>query len=221
MAAPNVLVSCKDEGTTQSFSGGIELRKENGALDLFIDGVKQPRLWGRLAYPTDFGPEKLDQYAKAGIKIFFTEVDTAISLCWNGKDEYYYEKYESHLNRLVAKMPDIKLILSLGGTGGVPYFWARDNRDQLTTFNNGNVIEAASVASEKWKKDSTVAYQKFIQHFENSRFAKNIIGYNPLYCSNVWYSHERFKGYGVDFGDFSEPMQQHFKTWVKKQSIVR
>ena len=131
-AAPTLLMRC--ESSEQLAGSGIEIRQHASGPDLYIDGIRQPRMWARLAYPTDFGPEKLDQYIEAGIKIFFTEVDTAISLCWNGKDEYYYEKYESHLNRLVSKMPDIKLILSLGGTGGVPYFWARDHRDQTDSI---------------------------------------------------------------------------------------
>jgi hypothetical protein len=117
-----------------------------------------------LALPADYAPEKLEQYRGAGIKTYFTACDTAVSLFWNGVDEFFFDKYEVNLRRLVDKMPDIQFILYVGGTGGAPYLWARDNQEELTLYDNGARFEAASIASEKWIKDSSWAFTEFVKY---------------------------------------------------------
>ena len=174
-------------------------------------------MWGRLALGTDNAPEKMEQYLDAGIQVYMTSIDTAVSLCWDGRDGYFFEKYEAHLKRLVTKKPDIKLVLYLGGLGGSPYYWCHDNKEELTQFHNGKMYGAASIASEKWKVDSSNAYRKFIDHFENSEYADNIIGYNPVYNANEWFSHHRVHDHDYGVPDFSKPMLKRFKAWLKER----
>lgn len=187
----------------------------NGVPELFVNGELSSRMWGRLALPGAYGPEKLEQYIGAGIKTYFTSLDASISLCWNGRDEFYFDLYEVYLRRLVEKMPDIQLILFVGGSGGAPYLWARDHEEELTLYDNGRRFEAASIASQAWIRDSSRAFGEFVKFFENSKYAKNIIGYNPIYNANEWFSHHRAHGEMHGWPDFSKPMLNHFRSWLK------
>lgn len=197
---------------------GAVVKTVNGIPELFINGEKTSRMWGRLALPMDYGPEKLDMYEPAGIKVYMTALDTAISLCWDGEDEFYFDKYEAHIRRLVEKKPDIQLILYVGATGGSPYKWCKANEDELTLYDSGKRIEAASIASEKWKNDSSRAFREFVKYFKgDSRFKDNIIGFNPVYNANEWFSHHRKSRDEFGWADFSTPMLKLFRNWVKQR----
>lgn len=84
-------------------SKGAYINVTNGKADLYIDGKKSSRMWARLSLPGDEAPAKLDQYMDAGIEVYMTDIDTAVSLCWDGVDEFYFDKYESLVRRLVEK----------------------------------------------------------------------------------------------------------------------
>lgn len=187
---------------------------EDGIPELYIHGEKASRMLGRLALPGDYGPEKMDMYAPAGIDTYFTSLDTAISLCWDGEDEFYFDKYEAHIRRLVEKKPDIRLILFVGATGGSPYKWCKANEEELTLYDTGKRIEAASIASEKWKKDSSYAFSEFVKYFSQSKYADNIIGFNPVYNANEWFSHHRKSMREFGWADFSKPMLIRFRKWL-------
>lgn len=196
---------------------GSVVQTANGIPELFVHGEKASRMWGRLALPGDYGPEKLDMYAPAGINTYFTSLDTGISLCWDGEDEFYFDKYEAHVRRLVAKQPDIRLILFVGGTGGSPYRWCKKYEEELTTFDSGQQLESASIASQQWWKDSGRAMAEFVKYFNQSKFADNIIGFNPIYNANEWFSHHRKAGNDFGWPDFSKPMLLGFRAWLKER----
>jgi len=196
---------------------GAYIKSVNGMPELFIDGKKSSRMWGRLALPADYGPEKLEQYMGAGIDVYMTAIDATISLCWDGEDEYYFDKYEAHIRRLVDKKPDIRLILYAGGRGGSPYKWCKKNYDELTLFSTGKRVECASLASEIWSKDSNRAFSEFVKYFSTGKYANNVIGFNPVYNANEWFSHHRLTNDELGWPDFSKPMVRHFRKWLKEK----
>lgn len=214
LSLPGAVSYSKPSAGSPGVGDGAEVRLINGIPELFVNGSQQSRMWGRLALPADYAPEKLEQYRGAGINTYFTACDSAVSLCWNGKDEFFFDKYEVNLRRLVDIMPDIQLILYVGGTGGAPYLWARDNKEELTLYDNGARFEAASIASEKWFHDSSKAFAEFVKYFENSKYSKNIIGYNPVFNANEWFSHHRVDGVMHGWPDFSKPMLRKFRSWL-------
>ena len=100
----------------------------NGVPELLLDGKPVSRMWGRLDLPAALGHVKLEQYREAGIDVYFTALDAACSLCWDGGDSgdsYDFAPYLSHIERLVRIKDDIRLILYVGCTGGSPYLWSR------------------------------------------------------------------------------------------------
>ena len=190
-----------------------ELRKEGGIVEVYIDGEKQSRMWGRLALPAQNAPEKLGQYQEAGIEVYLTNLDMEWNIGWNGDDTFDFRPYELHLDRILAVKPDIKLILYVGYSGAAPYKWCRANEDQLVLLANGDRLRMGSFASEKWLADSTHAMRTFVSHFMNSRFAGNIVGINPIMYSNEWHTPSSRMHPPLD--DYSQPMREHFRKWVR------
>jgi hypothetical protein len=220
VTASKYLIACTSEETSAIAgipSKGTVIRIENGIPELYIHGEKSSRMWGRLALPGDYGPEKLDMYQPAGIDAYFTSLDTAISLCWDGEDEFYFDKYEAHIRRLVEQKSDIRLVLFVGATGGSPYKWCKNHEEELTLYDTGQRIEAASIASEIWKKDSSRAFSEFVKYFSQSKYAENIIGFNPVYNANEWFSHHRKSMNEFGWADFSKPMLNRFRNWLREK----
>jgi hypothetical protein len=195
---------------------GAVIRMVNGVPELFVNGERSARMWGRLALPADYGPEKMDQYLPAGIDTYLTAIDATISLCWDGEDGYYFDKYESHVRRLVEKLPEVKLILFVGGTGGSPYKWCKNHEEELTLYDSGKRLESASIASEIWLRDSSRAFAEFVKYFEQGPYAENIIGYNPVFNANEWFSHHRKSVNEFGWADFSKPMIARFRSWLRE-----
>lgn len=214
--SPWLLGCARGEQTTQVDRGAV-VKVMDGVPELFVNGQRSSRMWGRLALPADLGPEKMEQYLPAGIDTYLTAIDATISLCWDGEDGYYFDKYESHVRRLVEKLPDIKLILYTGGTGGSPYKWCKNNQEELTLYDSGIRLETASIASDIWLRDSSKAFAEFVKYFENSKYADNIIGYNPVFNANEWFSHHRKSVKEFGWADFSKPMLNYYQEWLRQE----
>lgn len=192
-----------------------ELRTINGVVEVFVNGARQSRMWGRLALPGQNAPEKLDQYIDAGIDVYFTNVDLEWNNGWNGDDTYDYRHYEIHLDRILAVKPDIKLVLFVGYSGSAPYKWCRANEDQLALLSNGDRLRMGSFASERWLEDSNRAMAAFVKHFQDSPYCENIIGINPIMYSNEWHTPASRSHPPLD--DYSAPMEEHFRAWLQKK----
>jgi hypothetical protein len=192
-----------------------ELRTVDGSVEVFVNDERQSRMWGRLSLPGELAPEKLDQYLDADIDVYLTDMDADCTLCWDGEDEYDYAPYDRHIERIVRRKPDIKLILYVGCAGGSPYKWNVRHEDQLPLLSNGDRLRIPSFASEPWLRDSCEALRRFVRHYQDSRFADNIIGYNPIQYSNEWHTPTSRNHPPLD--DYSEPMVRHFRTWLREK----
>ena len=195
-----------------------EVRTVNGLPELFIEGRMHSRMWGRVAIPSELAPEKLEQYAGAGIDVFMTGPHGSYSLGWDGADGYDYASIEAHLARLVRAKPDIRLVLFCGCPNGVPYRWAKAHHDQLALMDNGLRLNMASLGSTRWLADVEEAFRRYVEHFEASPFAENVIGYNPVLTSNEWFGFSFGKTepqHGWD--DYSEVARTAFRSWLRTQ----
>lgn len=192
-----------------------EVRMENGRAELYFDGEKQGRMLGRIDLPPVLGPEKLRVYQPVGVKTYITSMPAPNFMCWDGADQFDFELYEVYLDRLIAKDPDIQLILFMGFSSAGPYQWIKNNPDELTKGHDGSMLNAPSIASEKWLSDSCAAMKRFVEHFENSPYAEHIVGYNPILSGNEWFGYMREANEFESLQDYSEPMKAHFRSWLR------
>lgn len=91
------IVSCSKAQQKSQMDQGAVVKVIDGVPELFVNGQRSSRMWGRLALPADLGPEKMEQYLPAGIDTYLTAIDATISLCWDGEEGYYFDKYELHV----------------------------------------------------------------------------------------------------------------------------
>lgn len=98
-----------------------------------------------------------------------------------------------------------------------PYLWCKNNQNELVSSDIGVKLETASLASDKWVKDSKWALAKFVEYFSTGRFAENIIGFNLIYNANEWFSHHRKADDQLGWPDFSMPMINKFRQWLKNK----
>jgi hypothetical protein len=191
------------------------VRVENDRAELYFDGEKQGRMLGRVDLPPVLGPEKVRVYQPIGIKTYITSMPIPNFMCWDGADTFDFELYEVYLDRLIAKDPDIKLILFMGFSSAGPYQWIKNHPEEMTMGFDGSRLNAPSIGSEKWLVDSTAAMKRFVQHFEQSPYAEHIVGYNPILSGNEWFGYMREANEFESLQDYSKPMLTHFRQWLR------
>ncbi len=192
----------------------VERRIVDGIADVFVDGKMIPRTWGSADMPGYYGHLKPFQYKEGNVNTYFTCLFNPYMFGWDGRDYYDYSEYEGHLERIIEQHPNIQLIMYCASRRGCPPYWCKDNKGELFTYMDGMKKNIASFASEKWLKEGGNALVKFVQHFENSKYAKSIIGYNPTMSGQEWLMPSDEKD--GNFGDFSKPMLLGFQKWLKE-----
>ena len=188
----------------------VILTQRNGSPELLVDGQRPSPGFGRLQQPNYWAREKLDQFFKPDFNLFFVqigELDTA-GWCWDGEGGYDYRQYELHIEGIIAKKPDARLILFLGGRP--PYAWLRNHPEDTVTKLDGTQTNMASPSSPAWIADSSEAVRRFAEHFEASPYAGHIAGYNPIYMSNEWLL-------GSLHTDCTPAAVERFRVWLKNR----
>ncbi len=193
-----------------------ELKQVNGITEIFAGGQMLPRTSARADLPAYLAIEKMRQYEEAHIDVILTNRAEPDLLGWDGADDFDYTYYDHHIRKLIKFNKNAKLILYIGGRTGAPYLWCKNNEGELTRFSNGQRINAPSLASKVWLRDSTHAIARLVRHYAASEFASNIIGYNPILSGNEWFG---FGGYHKTpeegFADYSDPMVFHFREFLR------
>jgi hypothetical protein len=175
-----------------------------------------------LDFPGEYAIEKLLQYQGTGINTFLvTNSAKPYMYGWEGDDDYRYDAYEGELHKLLRRQPDARFFLYVGGRPGAPYRWCKAHQDQLVRFGDEIPLSAPSLASEVWRRDSSEALRRLVQHFESTDLAQHIVGYIPIFGTTEWHGvgetdaevHPRRHPRAL--GDFSEPMRTGFRAWLQ------
>ena len=156
----------------------IERKIINGQPDWVADDRPMSRMYACADMPGYNAIEKVEEFRESGINTFLTCTFDPFMFCWDGEDEAYFDQYAAHIDRLVSVRPDIKLILFFGSRQGAPYRWQKKYPDQLAMLSDGTRKTTPSISSKLWNEESTAAIRRGVEYFENSKYARNIIGYN-------------------------------------------
>ncbi len=204
----------------------MEARREvsGGIAEIVIDGRRATRTYASADMPGFWAAEKVDEFREADINIFMTSMFQPFQFGWDGADTYDYSACEVHLAKLVRRRADVRVLLYVGARPGAPYMWCMLHSEQLqlpyrhtrASFDTG-AGEARrydepvrtigpSLGSRLWLRESSEAVRRFVEHFEASEFADNIIGYWPSTGCTEWHK---------DADDFSEPMSRAFREWLR------
>ncbi len=204
----------------QSFENiSVSVEKANGMPHIFVNGEKISRTMACLDDPGFLASWKIDQYSGA-IDNYFLPLNTPFMFGWHGGDIYTYIDYEKHIDGILKKKPDARFFLYVGTRMSAPYYWITGHQDQLCIYPTGHKVSFPSMASGLWLKDSKAAVEKFVEHFENSKYAKHILGYNVIISDDEWNgigeSNSSVSSVFTDVrGDFSKPMLEGFRGYLR------
>ena len=160
---------------------------------------------------------------------------------WVGVDEYDYRNVDYMLDQVLKDYPDRYFIPRFHMDA--PFEWCRQHPEELCVLWKGptdpeeikdlvgteyQINIASSVRKEKigrqsfssklWQEDAVKALRRFVEHLENSPYAKQIIGYMPLFgeCGeNLWWGF--YPVTEEHRGDFGITHRKMFYEWAVKR----
>jgi beta-galactosidase len=149
---------------------------------------------------------------------------TASSMGWGGANNTSYDADEKAIEEILNRDPEALIMPYVGYLNAVSQPWVDNNPDEMTRMNNGDLGEGPSAASELFAKASENLVTQYIQHFENSPYKDNIIGYHVINGkSHEWLSWNWFarrpEGAAPTFDDYSKPMLSEFRKWLKEKYL--
>lgn len=196
----------------------VEVRRHCGQPTLFING--RPNSFMHYL-ETGVSPVRIGNMARAGIHLY--ELD-AVDIGWKAQDKYDYTAWDARLLSLLAVDPGAYIIPTFDVSGLSHMWWVTAHPDQFARTESGSpdvgiygsTGHIVSLASETWRQVSGDAMRRFIQHCQAAPYGSRIIGYHP--CSGVSWEWQHWGSVGpFDPSDYSEPMQQAFRAWAKRE----
>lgn len=184
----------------------------------------------RLDYAGTTAEERLRTLAGTGVNTILVGWPNNTPYCfgWDGRDRYDYRPMDAQLDALVEINPDVRFLLNFGSLHGAPYYWGVDHQEELGQFHLGLRMQAPSLASQLWIKDSSEAARRFAAHFRQGRHGDRLVGFVPFSIGVDWH------GVGESFveipdketpqrvaypkeGDFSKPMLAAFRGYLREK----
>lgn len=197
-----------------------EMKSYNGRTTLFINGQPHDGIF----CSTRAGNRQ--DFIDAGFDVF-NILDGGNP--WVADSLYdFQETDEYNLDNLIGQFltekPDAKIIVRLGYGYPRNFWWAVQNKDQQAVPHGRNLgRKMPSYASLKWREEAGKALEVTVRHLEE-KFGDNIIGYLPGNgsCGENFEQYayteitDRFTN-GYQMGDYSQPMQQAYRDYVKEK----
>lgn len=202
-----------------------EIRTEFGISTLYVDG--QPVMPISFCSRNNKDEHYLRSLLDAGVRVHFPICDTE----W--KDSQGFEKLRVLALRILKYDPQAILILRL--SLDPPEWWLRENLEECTRFENGEVkmiIDKKigrtydpkltdnlkfSLASRRWQQEAQRALESFVRKVGASDFGHRVAGYFFTASeTEEWYYTVRYdRRYHVH--DFSLPMLTYFKDFLRRK----
>lgn len=185
---------------------------------------------GKTLYPTGFmsyNPEKenVERMKQQGIKLFIFPIyfgDEGINMesglrpfydnFFTGYGEYNYAVVDELMERIVGDADDIYVIPRV--CLEPPKWWQQMYPDEVSRDYRGEP-QRECYASEKWREDMTVALQALIDHMENSRWQRNVIGYHIAAGGTEEWAYQA--RYAKQYYDYSAPNMRAYRKFLQEK----
>jgi hypothetical protein len=134
---------------------------------------------------------------------------------WVGVDKYDFSAATKEIERYISINPNVKIILGIGVDA--PEWWAKQNPDELIKFGDKTTPELlSSPASLKLREDVSRTLKTNLEHWENSKFAPNIIGYRIMSQIDGG-EFQLLGGWDGKHADYSPAMQNYFRNFLREK----
>jgi len=181
-----------------------QVRMHHGAPAIFVNGqpgFAMAYLWGLL-------PRYFEEMAAAGIHVY----NDPTPLGDEQEGVFDYTGVDAVFARILQADPDAYFIPRIGVTA--PWWWPAKHPEELCLFADG-ARGPQSFASERWRRDSGDHLRRYIEHVRSSPFADRVLGFHI--CTGGTGEWQAWGLWDGQIGDYSEPMQQAFRRWVRKR----
>ena len=159
-----------------------EIRTYNGAPTIFVDGDPVPGVgfWRALEHNERF----LADFTRIGVGIVWFSVDMD---SWKAPGVYDFGALDAAWERMLQVLPSGYFIPRI--MLRPPAWWTTANPSELRLCEDGNPYQGTadeylqgqvlpSPTSRIWRNDTLAFLNAFLQHHEDSHFARQIIGYH-------------------------------------------
>lgn len=210
-----------------------EKRVENGSPVLYLNGKKTaPLIYALSDVPissplTAQAQTNIAHFAAQGIHLISTVVD----LCkgWHKVKPYCADFLIGDLTAILETNPNAAILLRL--YVNAPYWWMRDNPDELCIYGTGGVpytddgdyerlIDGdeenrmrVSIASEKWKNDAGQALKTLLASVMNTPQGKHVVG---IQIAGGVYGEWHQWGFRYH-PDYGKPMITYFRAFLREK----
>ncbi len=211
------------------------IKQENGNVNLYIDGRLVPPLVYHIAdrrnnVGAELWQKNIANFHKIGMD--FVGIYAYLFIDWK-EEGYTGESLMENIKNTVKANPEAKILVRLNLTP--PTWWMRAHPDELIKYHG--VLSAdckdedlitgdktnqnrASFLSKAWRKDVNGILRQIVKMIRSSPYKDNVVALQPAYGTcGEWhmYGQYYYDKSGVFEGDYSQPMLDFFRKYLKKK----
>ncbi|MBR7155776.1 MAG: hypothetical protein IKD22_02975 [Lentisphaeria bacterium] len=195
----------------------MSMAQRNGNLQVLMDGKP---LWFS-GFRARRATQRERAYRDGDYRIMFFGASKGASdgstagRTWVGPDRYEFDTLIESLGQFCRKFPEARFIITCGIDG--PVWWAKAHPEECVWFENSPKAEGlTSLASAKWRRESTAALRELIRNMEKSPYASRIIGYRiQAHCSGGEFQY--LGTWQRKYADYSPAMQNYFREFLTRR----
>ncbi len=196
------------------------IQEMDGGPRLMIDGrVWFPQICQVHLIPSEPGRcrQLVADFSQANFGLFTFDTN----LGWCGSGDFRPDRggpgkrqgilVDDVMEEVLGGNPDAYVMIRLNVDA--PPWWQAMHRDQMERFDDGTYGREQSYASHLWVQEASEALSAYIRYVRSRPYADRVFAYKVMVCSpGEWIKHGSMDG---RFGDYSPPMQEAFREWVR------
>ncbi len=213
-----------------------EIKHENGYPALYVDGQRTaPLMYTLHDHPlgvprSEFAKKNLPHFHKIGVNL--VSVCTSIDRDWK-EDGSYDAAHPIDCIKAVKELhPNAKIHFRLNLTP--PYWWMRKYPEELIRYYGVDSVDTGpgrnstekdktkeirvSFVSERWLRDVKKVLKQFCDALQKSGLAEEVFSVQLAYGAyGEWHMYGVYYGKDAYEGDYSRPMTDFFRRYLKKK----
>ena len=210
-----------------------EVRMLNGRPTIFVNGqARVPLIYALSDIPasktnTAQAQRNIAHFAAQGIDLL--QIDTALAIGWRKTGQLELDFLFSEIEYALDANPNAEIIIRLHNNA--PYWWMRDNPDELTIYGSGGAPYVdtgeyerlitgdndnrmrVSFASEKWLAEAGAKLAELCQRLAEAPQGQRVIG---IQIAGGMFGEWHQWGMGCD-PDYGSCMQHRFRRFLREK----
>ena len=212
------------------------IKQENGYPALYVDDQRTaPLMYALHDHPlgvprSEFAKKNIPYFHKLGIDLI--SVCTSIDRDWKEDGSYDAAHLIDCIKAVKALHPDAKLYFRLNLTP--PYWWMRKYPEELIRYYGVDSVDSGpgrnstekdnskeirvSFVSQRWHRDVKKVLKQLCKVLQAGGYSKDVFSVQLAYGTHgEWHMYGQYYGNNTYEGDYSQPMVEFFRKYLKKK----